>query len=52
MPRPRKLTPEQARKAREWAAIGRSMKGAAKHFGVCPNVLRAYIRGTHRSRAA
>ena len=43
-----KLTPEQIKKAREWASIGRTFKQAAMHFGVSPSVLRNYINGKHK----
>ena len=43
-----KLTPEQVRKAREWAAIGLSMSQAAAHFGVHRTVFRDYLNGKHK----
>ena len=42
------LSAEQLAQAEAWAAIGTSMAGAARYFGITPATLRQYLRGAHK----
>jgi DNA invertase Pin-like site-specific DNA recombinase len=43
-----KLTPEQARQVREWAALGRTPSQVARRFGIGVTTLKSYIRREHK----
>lgn len=49
-----KLTADQVRALREWAAFGRSTAAVARRYGVTTNTIRGYLRGevkTYREAA-
>lgn len=48
--RPPKLSPEDARKVRDWAALGTSVPQVAARFGVSPRTMREYVKGNHKRK--
>lgn len=47
-----KLTPEQVRALRRWAALGTSISGVARTLGVSRGTLRRYLARAHKREVA
>ena len=45
---PPKLTAEQVKALRQWAAFGRSAADVARRLGVSPTTIRTYLRGERK----
>lgn len=47
-----KLTPEQVRALRQWAALGTTVSAVARRLGVSRGTLHRYLAGDHKERRA
>jgi predicted transcriptional regulator len=44
-----KLSPDQVRQLREWAAFGRNQTDVARRMGISTGAVRNYLRGTQKA---